>query len=69
MKLIRFGEINKEKPGVLLSDGTKIDVSRFVKDYDEHFFGNQGIEKLNNWLEKIKIPVHNYMMIFDWVLQ
>tara|TARA_B110001454_G_scaffold17421_1_gene15673 strand:- start:3260 stop:4114 length:855 start_codon:yes stop_codon:yes gene_type:complete len=52
MKLIRFGEINKEKPGVLLSDGTKIDVSRFVKDYDEHFFGNQGIEKLNNWLEK-----------------
>jgi len=52
MKLIRFGEINKEKPGVLLSDGTKIDVSRFINDYDEHFFGNQGIEKLNNWLEK-----------------
>ena len=52
MKLIRFGEINKEKPGVLLPDGTKIDVSKFVKDYDEHFFGNQGIEKLNNWLEK-----------------
>tara|TARA_B110000459_G_scaffold62806_1_gene70424 strand:+ start:3395 stop:4249 length:855 start_codon:yes stop_codon:yes gene_type:complete len=52
MKLIRFGEINKEKPGVLLPDGTKIDVSRFVNDYDEYFFGNQGIEKLNNWLEK-----------------
>ena len=52
MKLIRFGEINNEKPGVLLPDGTKIDVSKFVKDYDEHFFGNQGIEKLNNWLEK-----------------
>ena len=52
MKLIRFGEINNEKPGVLLPDGIKIDVSKFVKDYDEHFFGNQGIEKLNNWLEK-----------------
>ena len=52
MKLIRFGEINNEKPGVLLPDETKIDVSKFVKDYDEHFFGNQGIEKLNNWLEK-----------------
>ena len=52
MKLIRFGEINKEKPGVLLPDGKRIDVSKFVKDYDEHFFGNQGIEKLNNWLEK-----------------
>ena len=52
MKLIRFGEINNEKPGLLLPDGIKIDVSKFVKDYDEHFFGNQGIEKLNNWLEK-----------------
>ena len=52
MKLIRFGEINKEKPGVLLPDGKKIDVSKFVNDYDEQFFGNQGIEKLNNWLEK-----------------
>ena len=52
MKLIRFGEINNEKPGLLLPDGMKIDVSKFVKDYDEHFFGNQGIEKLNNWLEK-----------------
>ena len=52
MKLIRFGEINNEKPGVLLPDGIKKDVSKFVKDYDEHFFGNQGIEKLNNWLEK-----------------
>ena len=52
MKLIRFGEINKEKPGLLLPDGKRIDVSKFVKDYDEYFFGNQGIEKLNNWLEK-----------------
>ena len=52
MKLIRFGEINKEKPGVILPDGTKIDVSKFVNDYDEKFFGNQGIEKLNKWLEK-----------------
>ena len=52
MKLIRFGEINKEKPGVILPDGKKIDVSKFVNDYDEQFFGNQGIEKLNKWLEK-----------------
>jgi 2-keto-4-pentenoate hydratase/2-oxohepta-3-ene-1,7-dioic acid hydratase in catechol pathway len=27
-------------------------VSKFVNDYDEQFFGNQGIEKLNKWLEK-----------------
>ena len=52
MKLIRFGTINKEKPGVLLPDGTKLDVSAFVSDYNEDFFGNDGIEKLQTWLDK-----------------
>jgi 2-keto-4-pentenoate hydratase/2-oxohepta-3-ene-1,7-dioic acid hydratase in catechol pathway len=52
MKLIRFGEINKEKPGILLSNGTKVDVSSFISDYNEEFFGNNGIEKLETWLNK-----------------
>ena len=52
MKLIRFGTINKEKPGVLLPDGTKLDVSAFVSDYNEDFFGDDGIEKLQTWLDK-----------------
>ena len=52
MKLIRFGEINKEKPGVILEEGISIDVSAFVKDYDEVFLGEKGIEKLQTWLEK-----------------
>ena len=38
MKLIRFGDLKKEKPGVLTSDGKRIDVSDFVSDYDEKFF-------------------------------
>tara|TARA_B100000989_G_scaffold296552_2_gene280042 strand:- start:1061 stop:1915 length:855 start_codon:yes stop_codon:yes gene_type:complete len=50
MKLIRFGAINKEKPGVLLTNGTKIDVSAFGQDYDEAFFGSNGINKLQAWL-------------------
>tara|TARA_B100000953_G_scaffold299709_1_gene300592 strand:- start:1335 stop:2192 length:858 start_codon:yes stop_codon:yes gene_type:complete len=50
MKLIRFGEINKEKPGLLLPNGTKVDVSSFISDYNEEFFGNNGIEKLETWL-------------------
>jgi 2,4-diketo-3-deoxy-L-fuconate hydrolase len=50
MKLIRFGAINHEKPGVLLADGTKIDVSAFGQDYDEAFFGSNGIDKLQEWL-------------------
>jgi len=50
MKLIRFGAINHEKPGVLLADGTKIDVSEFGQDYDEAFFGSNGTDKLQEWL-------------------
>ena len=50
MKLIRFGAIGYEKPGVQLTDGTKIDVSSFGTDYNEEFFGDGGITKLSNWL-------------------
>ena len=52
MKLIRFGTIGNEKPGVQLQDGTRIDVSKFTKDYDETFFGSSGIQSLQKWLEK-----------------
>ncbi len=51
MRLIRFGAIDQEKPGVQLENGTKIDVSAFGTDYNEEFFGNDGIEKLRAWLE------------------
>lgn len=50
MKLIRFGEVGNEKPGVQLPNGTKLDVSAFGTDYNEDFFGNGGIEKLSAWL-------------------
>ncbi len=52
MKLIRFGEEGKEKPGVQLEDGTRLDVSAFGQDYNEAFFGNNGIEQLKNWLDE-----------------
>ena len=52
MKLIRFGTIGNEKPGVQLQDGTRIDVSNFTNDYDETFFGSSGIQSLQKWLEK-----------------
>ena len=51
MKLIRFGTEGKEKPGIQLANGTKLDVSAFGSDYNEEFFGNGGIEKLSTWLE------------------
>ena len=45
MKLIRFGEAGKEKPGVNI-DGVNYDVSGFIKDYDALFFANGGIPHL-----------------------
>ena len=51
MKLIRFGEKGKEKPGVILNDGSRKDVSGFTKDFDESFFENYGIEKFREWLD------------------
>lgn len=52
MKLIRFGKPENEKPGVQLPDGQKIDVSAFCSDYDETFFGTDGITRLQEWLSK-----------------
>jgi len=50
MKLIRFGKAGKEKAGVQLEDGTRLDVSGFGQDYDESFFGSTGIIDLKEWL-------------------
>ena len=52
MKLIRFGSPEMEKPGVLLEDGTRLDVSEAFHDYDESFFASEGIELLRAWLER-----------------
>lgn len=51
MKLIRIGKIGQEKPGVQLASGKRIDVSEFGEDFNEQFFGNEGIERLSNWLK------------------
>jgi 2,4-didehydro-3-deoxy-L-rhamnonate hydrolase len=52
MKLIRFGEPGREKPGVLLKDGSRIDASAFGSDYDEAFLGRGGLKELDSWLSK-----------------
>ncbi len=50
MKLIRFGEAGKEKPGVLIGE-KRIDVSSVVADYNESFFENDGLQMLKNALK------------------
>jgi len=52
MKLIRFGEVGSEKPGIINDAGERLDVSAFGEDYDERFFGEGGIQRLQDWLEK-----------------
>ncbi len=51
MKLFRFGEPGKEKPGILLNN-EMVDLSSFGEDYDEHFFETDGLTRLNQWLTK-----------------
>ena len=53
MKLIRFGELNKEKAGVELN-GEYYDASSFGEDYNEHFFESDGIQRLQQFLDKNK---------------
>jgi 2-keto-4-pentenoate hydratase/2-oxohepta-3-ene-1,7-dioic acid hydratase in catechol pathway len=55
VKLIRFGTIENEKPGIHI-EGINYDVSAFVNDYDEHFFANDGIQDLSNQLVEKKLP-------------
>jgi 2-keto-4-pentenoate hydratase/2-oxohepta-3-ene-1,7-dioic acid hydratase in catechol pathway len=51
MKLGRYGQPGAEQPGVLLDDGTRIDASGFVRDYDEAFFGGDGVRGLRDWVK------------------
>lgn len=51
MKLIRFGKAGKEKPGIELGNGQRIDVSAFGEDYTEDFFANDGVKRLAEWLK------------------
>ncbi len=46
MRLIRFGEFKKEKPGLLDAAGKRRDCSAHVADFDADFFANGGLEKL-----------------------
>ena len=52
MKLIRFGDPGLERPGLQRADGVRIDASAFGGDYDEAFFGGDGIERLRRWAER-----------------
>ena len=51
MKLIRYGEINKEKPGVHI-DNVNYDLADFGEDYNERFFESGGLSRLQSYISK-----------------
>ncbi|MDP8243252.1 MAG: fumarylacetoacetate hydrolase family protein [Candidatus Hinthialibacter antarcticus] len=57
MKLVRFGELGKEKPGVLSAQGEVLDVSPWFSDFDEAFFASGGVNQLaSNIADAPKAP-------------
>jgi 2-keto-4-pentenoate hydratase/2-oxohepta-3-ene-1,7-dioic acid hydratase in catechol pathway len=49
MKLFRFGELNKEKPGIVLDD-KYVDATSFGEDYNEQFFESEGLKRLEAFI-------------------
>jgi 2,4-diketo-3-deoxy-L-fuconate hydrolase len=49
MKLFRHGDRSKEKPGVVIND-VMFDASSFGEDYNEQFFGTDGLTRLRQFI-------------------
>lgn len=51
MKLLRFGDVGSEKPGLQLDNGTRIDASGFGMDWNHDFFADPGnLDRLKTWV-------------------
>lgn len=51
MKLLRFGDVGSEKPGLQLDNGTRIDASGFGMDWNHNFFADPGnLDRLKTWV-------------------
>ena len=54
MKLIRYGDAGKEKPGVIMND-VWFDVAEYINDYDESFFEDDGLSLLKTITSEKKL--------------
>jgi 2,4-didehydro-3-deoxy-L-rhamnonate hydrolase len=52
MRLMRFGDVGEESPGVELPSGERVDASAVTDVYDEVFFENGGLKELAQWLDR-----------------
>ena len=56
MKLLRYGQIGSEKPGVLGNDGESRDLSGLITDIDASVLSDQALQKLRD-ADLSKLPV------------
>lgn len=52
MKLIRFGEFRKERPGILTEAGERIDLSAYFSDWNHEFLGGEGLSHLQELVSR-----------------
>jgi 2-keto-4-pentenoate hydratase/2-oxohepta-3-ene-1,7-dioic acid hydratase in catechol pathway len=57
MRLIRFGPAGNECPGIVDRDETRRDASTFGEDWNERFFGSEGVNRLGAWLATRRAPL------------
>ncbi|HMH33383.1 MAG TPA: fumarylacetoacetate hydrolase family protein [Puia sp.] len=52
MKLFRYGKAGEEKPGLLVENGEHRDLGAFGEDFDQGFFAQDGIARLQQWIKE-----------------
>ena len=52
MRLVRFGAVGAEKPGILDSGEVRRDVSGYFEDRDRAFFAGEGMRRLAELVER-----------------
>lgn len=57
MRLVRFGPVGHEKPGVIDGEGIYLDLSEHFHDWDRRFFAEKGIERLQKLLDQRSVSI------------
>jgi len=66
MKLIRMGELGREKPGVLLDDGTRVDVRDLVRTMTRRFSRATELANFGVGLKKMAVRRRAYHLGCVW---
>lgn len=56
MRLMRVGDVGRERPAVLLDDHRLVDCSKIVADYDNSFFSSGGLDRLATMVNSDALP-------------